>query len=510
MITPAISVLAAVEGLELAAPDVKALVLPVTLGILVGLFAVQRLGTGAVARLFGPIMIAWFAALALAGLAQLAAHPAILASVSPTYALAFVAGHPATAFATLGAVVLAVTGAEALYADMGHFGRPAISQAWFAIAFPALAVNYLGQGSLLLESPRFAGNPFYLLVPPWGRAAMVALATIATVIASQAVISGAFSLARQAVQLSFLPRLRIMHTSEREIGQVYVPAVNTVLFAGVLAIGVGFGSSARLAAAYGLAVTGTFVTTSVLFLAVARATWHWSVRRTAAAGGLLLLIDLTLLAASLTKVPDGGWLPLLIAAGAFVVLTTWRRGRDIVVRNRAHDVGPLAAYVDQLHRLEPPLLRLPGTAVFLDADPMSTPLALRAQVEHGHALHRAVILLTVATEPRAHVDASNRIQIKDLGRPDDGIVQVLARFGYKDRPDAPATLRLAAARGLALDVSNPSYYVSRTTLTPTNAPGMQPWRKRLYLGLARLAADPVAYFGLPDDRVVIMGTRVRL
>ena len=510
MITPAISVLAAVEGLEVAAPGVSGLVLPIAVGILLGLFAVQRLGTGAVSRLFGPIMLVWFGALAAVGVAQLAAHPAILVCVSPTYALAFVAGHPATAFVALGAVVLAVTGAEALYADMGHFGRPAIRRAWFAIAFPALALNYLGQGALLLDAPRSAADPFFLLVPSWGRAAMVALATVATVIASQAVISGAFSLARQAVQLSFLPRLRVVHTSEREIGQVYVPAINAVLLAGVLAIAVGFGSSARLAAAYGLAVTGTFVITSVLFLAVARSTWRWSARRTAAVGGLLLLVDTTFFAASLTKVADGGWLPLLVAAAAFVVMTTWRRGRDITIRSRARAVGPLAAYVEQLDALEPPLLRLPGTAVFLDADRTSTPLALRAHVERGHALHCAVILLVVTTEARAHVSPSARIAIDDLGRPDDGIVQVVARFGYKDRPDVPASLRLATDRGLTMDVGNPSYYVSQSALTVTGARGMRRWRKHLYAVLSNLSADPVAYFGLPDDRVVIMGSRVAL
>jgi KUP system potassium uptake protein len=508
MITPAISVLAAVEGLEVAAPDVKALVLPITLGILLALFAGQRLGTGAVAQLFGPIMVVWFGALAACGAAQLVAHPAILASLSPTYALEFVAGHPVTAFAALGAVVLAVTGAEALYADMGHFGRPAIARAWFAIAFPALALSYLGQGSLLLESPRSAADPFFLLVPGWGRAAMVVLATLATVIASQAMISGAFSLARQAVRLGFLPQLRIVHTSEHEIGQVYVPAINAVLLVGVVGIVLGFGSSARLAAAYGLAVTGTFVITSVLFLVVARSTWRWGAARTTAVGVVLLLADTTFFAASLTKVPNGGWLPLLIAGGAFVVLTTWRRGREIVNHSRARAVGPLAAYIGQLPAVEPPLQRLPGTAVFLDADRSSTPLALRAHVEHGHALHRAVILLVVATEPRAHVSPSERIEIDNLGRPDDGIVQVVARFGYKDRPDVPASLRLATSRGLTMDVENPSYYVSRSALVVSDRGGMRRWRKHLYVMLAKLAADPVAYFGLPDDRVVIMGSRV--
>jgi KUP system potassium uptake protein len=510
MITPAISVLAAVEGLEVAAPGIRVLVLPIAVGILLGLFAVQRLGTGAVSRLFGPIMAAWFAALALVGVAQLVPHPAILASVSPTYALAFVAGHPATAFAALGAVVLAVTGAEALYADMGHFGRGAIRRAWFAVAFPALALNYLGQGSLLLESPGSAAHPFFMLVPSWGRAAMVVLATMATVIASQAVISGAFSLARQAVRLHFLPRLRIVHTSDRQVGQVYVPAVNALLLAGVLAIVIGFGSSARLASAYGLAVTGTFAITSVLLLAVARSTWRWSVGRTAAVGGVLLLMDAAFFTACLTKVPDGGWLPLLIAAGVFVVLTTWRRGRDIVNRNRAREVGPLADYVARLPALEPPLQRVPGTAVFLDADTTSTPLALRAHVEQGHALHRQVILLSVLTEPRAHVAPAGRIRVDELGRRDDGIVQVIARFGYKDRPDVPAALRLASTRGLAMDVSDPSYYVSTSALTVTRARSMRRWRKHLYVVLAKLAADPVAFFGLPDDRVVIMGSRVRL
>jgi KUP system potassium uptake protein len=510
MITPAISVLSAVEGLGVAAPAVKPLVLPLALGVLLSLFAFQRVGTDAVSRLFGPIMLAWFATLGLVGIAQLATHPAILAAVSPSYALLFVAGHPVTAGASLGAVVLAVTGAEALYADMGHFGRPAIWRAWFLVAFPALALNYLGQAALLLQSPRNAGDPFYLLVPPWGRGAMVVLATVATVIASQAVISGAFSLARQAVRLGFLPRLRVRHTSEQAIGQIYVPAINALLLAGVLAIVLAFGSSARLAAAYGLAVTGTFLTTTILFLAIARSTWGWTTRRTAIVGGALLLMDGALFGAGLTKVASGGWLPLLIGLGALLVMTTWRRGRALVANSRARALGPLAAYVEALHTQRPPLQRLPGTAVFLEANPHGTPLALHAQVTHGRALHREVVLCVVVTEPRAHVPSSERIEFKTLGKPDDRIAQVIAHFGYKDPPDVPAALRLAVAQGLPLDVANPSYYVSRSALAVTPTGGMWRWRKHLFVTLAKLAADPVAYFKLPDDSVVVMGSRVTL
>lgn len=510
MITPAISVLSAVEGLELAAPQVKSLVVPITLVILTALFVSQRLGTTAVARFFGPVMVVWFLAIATAGSAELARDPGILRALSPTYGALFILDHPGVSFLALGAIVLTVTGAEALYADMGHFGRPAIRRAWFALVFPALALNYLGQGALLLRSPQSSREPFYLLIPSWGRLPMVILATAATVIASQAVISGAFSLARQAVRLGFLPRLTIKHTSDREIGQVYVPAINMTLFAGVVAIVLGFGSSARLASAYGIAVTGTFAITTVLFVVVARRAMGWSRERTLALAIPLLIVDVTFFAANLTKVADGGWLPLLIAVGAFVVLMTWRRGRELVTANRTRQEGALQSYIDQLNMAEPPLQRLAGTAVYLGADKATTPLALRAHVEHSHALHEEVVIVSVVTDQRAHVPETERVDIDGLGWSEDRIVHVTARFGFKDRHDVPAALDRAVAEGLALDVSNPSYFVSRISLKRTDAPGMARWRKRLFLSFAKLAANPVEYFGLPDDRVVILGSRVTL
>ena len=507
MITPAISVLSAVEGVRIAAPGVGSVVVPVTVAILGVLFAVQRFGTAAVARFFGPVMAVWFAALALLGLVQVVGHPSILRAVSPTYGLAFLSGHPGSSFIALGAIVLAVTGAEALYADMGHFGRAPIRRAWFWLVFPALALNYLGQGSLVLATPAGASNPFYLLVPGWGRTPMVILATAATVIASQALISGTFSVARQAVGLGFLPRLTIVHTSDREIGQVYVPAINALLVTGVVAIVVLFGSAQRLASAYGLAVTGTFVITSALFLVVARGSLGWTLRRTVVVGTLLVTVNLAFLAANLTKIASGGWVPLAIALGAFTVLTTWHRGSVTVERNRALETGPLGPYVDHLGSLRPPLLRLPGTGVFLSSDAELTPLAMTAQVGHAHALHDQVIVLTVVIEQRAHVPVADRIVIGDLSRPGRRVLQVTERYGFKDRLDVPGDLRLAVG-GLAIDLSDPTYYLSRMSLVPTSAAGMPRWRKRLFLAIAKNAADPAEYFALPDDRVVILGARV--
>jgi KUP system potassium uptake protein len=507
MITPAISVLSAVEGVELDAPGLKSAVVPIALVILTGLFAVQHFGTSILARCFGPVMAAWFSVLALVGALQLAAHPAILRAVSPTYGLEFLVRRPGIAFVALGAVVLAVTGAEALYADMGHFGRPAIRRAWFWLVFPALSLNYLGQGSLILQTPGAVASPFYLLAPDWGRTPLVVLATAATVIASQALISGTFSLAREAHHLGYLPRLTIVHTSEGQIGQVYVPAINALLFVAVVGIVLGFGSSQHLAAAYGLAVTGTFVITSVLFLVIARRSLGWTARRTAAIAAVLLTVDLTLFAANFHKIVAGGWLPLIIGLGAFTVMTTWHRGVAIVIGNRARDVGPLPAYVDALADLQPPLLRLRGTAVFLSADKAAAPLAFREHVEHLHALHEAVVILAVVTEQRAHVPIAERIVVDSLGRPDDHIVRLTARYGFKDRVDVPACLRVAAGHGLPVDVANPLYFVSRTNLKRTPAPGMRQWRKRLFVLTARNAADPVECFALPDDRVIILGAR---
>jgi KUP system potassium uptake protein len=511
MITPAISVLSAVEGLEVAAPTLDSLVVPITLVILTALFAIQRFGTGAVGRLFGPVMGVWFAILALAGLRQVVAHPGILRSLSPTYGISFMFDHGSVAFIALGSVVLTVTGAEALYADMGHFGRSPIRRAWFAVVFPALILNYMGQGALILHTPRAIDNPFFLLFPHWGRVPMVIVATAATVIASQAVISGAFSVTRQAVQLGFLPRLTILHTSREEVGQVYAPGVNWGIFAAVVALVVGFGSSARLASAYGIAVTGTLAIDTLLFFVVVRYLWRKPLWLVLAGAALFLTVDLTFLSANLTKVLHGGWFPLSIAFVVFVVLTTWQRGREIVTRNRTDEEGPLRAFVEEVRAMEPPVYRAPRTGVFLNANIETTPLALRANLEHNHTVHASVVIVSVQTLRVPHVAGGERVTVDDLGYQDDGITHITARFGFQDTIDVPATLRMAAkhVEG-AIDVDRASYFLSRITIVPTGAPGMAPWRKKLFVAIARNAANPVVYFGLPDDRTVVMGSQIEL
>jgi KUP system potassium uptake protein len=511
MITPAISVLSAVEGLKVAAPALESVVIEITLVIITVLFLIQRFGTGAVGRLFGPVMGVWFTVLAVAGAAQVAHDPGILRAVSPTYGVSFLVEHGGVAFAALGSVVLAVTGAEALYADMGHFGRPPIRRAWFAVVFPALILNYMGQGALILRSPGAVDNPFFLLFPHWSRLPMVVLATVATVIASQAVISGAFSVTRQAVQLGFLPRLTILHTSRHEVGQVYVPAVNWGIFAAVVALVVGFGSAEHLASAYGIAVTGTLAIDTVLFFVVVRALWHkpwWLVGLGAAA---FLTVDLTFFAANLPKVLHGGWFPLLIALVVFVVLTTWQRGREIVTRNRTEEEGPLRAFVEEVHALDPPAYRPPRTGVFLNANIDTTPLALRANLEHNRAVHENVVIVSVQTLRVPHVPEEDRVTVDDLGYRDDGMTHLSVCYGFQDMIDIPRTLRLAAHRMESdVDLDAVSYFISRITIVATDAPGMARWRKKLFTLIARNAADPVPYFGLPDDRTVVMGSHIEL
>jgi KUP system potassium uptake protein len=511
MITPAISVLSAVEGLEVAAPSLEHLVVPITLVILTSLFAIQRFGTGAVGRAFGPVMGMWFAILALAGLAKVAEHPGILRAISPTYGISFLFEHGHVAFIALGSVVLTITGAEALYADMGHFGRAPIRRAWFAFVFPALILNYMGQGALIVDSPRAIDNPFFLLFPHWARIPMVLAATAATVIASQAVISGAFSVTRQAVRLGFLPRLTIRHTSRSEVGQVYVPAVNWGIFAAVVALVVGFGSSAALASAYGIAVTGTLAIDTLLFFVVVRHVWHKPMWLAVSGCALFLVVDLTFFSANLTKVLHGGWFPLSIAVVVFVVLTTWQRGREIVTRNRTEEEGPLRTFVEEIRAMDPPVYRAPGTAVFLNANIETTPLALRANVEHNHTVHRSVVIMSIETERVPHVPVDERVSVDDLGYRDDGITHVTARYGFMDKIDVPATLRMAAEdlEG-ELDLDRASYFLSRISIVGTDAPGMSRWRKRLFIAIARNAANPVTLFGLPDDQTVVLSSHVEV
>jgi KUP system potassium uptake protein len=511
VITPAISVLAAVEGLDVAAPTLSSLVVPVALAILAGLFAVQRYGTGSVGLMFGPIMSVWFGAIALSGLHQVAEHPGILAALSPAYGVRMFVDHPGVTFIALASVVLTITGAEALYADIGHFGRSPIRRAWFALVFPALTLNYMGQGALILEAPEAIRNPFFLLVPQWARVPMVLLATAATVIASQAVISGVFSVTHKAAQLGFLPRLTIRHTSARHAGQVYVPAVNWLLFAVVAALVVGFGSSEDLASAYGIAVTGTMTITTVLFLVVVRALWRRPLWQVIAGALAFLAVDLALFSATLTKVSSGGWLPLAVAAAVFTVLSTWRRGREAVTRNRIEEEGPLRDFVQETRGLDPPVYRAPGTAVFLTDNPDTTPLAARANVEHNHVLHETVVIVSVEMTQSPHVAPGDLLVVDDLGYRDDGITRMTTRFGFRDQPNIPLAL-LQAARQVerTLDVERASYFLSRITIVPTNSPVMRAWRKKLFIRLARNEADPSRYFRLPEDRTITMGSLIEL
>ncbi|CAN5635765.1 potassium transporter Kup [soil metagenome] len=511
MITPAISVLSAVEGLEVASPDLKSLVVPITLVVITALFAIQRFGTEAVGRLFGPVMALWFTILAVAGLAKVIEGPGILKALSPHYGVQFFIDNGSVAFLALGAVVLAVTGAEALYADMGHFGRPAISRAWFFFVFPALTLNYMGQGALILDSPKAIEGSFFLLMPEWARVPMVLLATLAAVIASQAVISGAFSVTRQAVQLGFLPRLRIRHTSEAE-GQIYVPAVNGILFVAVVALVVGFGTSAGLASAYGIAVTGTLAIDTILFFVVVRMLWHKPLWLVLSGATAFLIVDLAFFGANVPKVVEGGWFPLVLALVVFTLLTTWQRGRELVAAKRAQEEGLLRDFVEQLHAMDPPVYRAPGTAICLNVGKQTTPLALRENLDHNHVLHQCVVIVSVETLRIPHVHRAERVVVDELGYEDDGILHLTLRYGFQDNQNVPAALLQAHGQGLEvdIDVANATYFVSRITITRGDDPVMRPWRKKLFLALSRTSVSPVELFGLPEHRIVTMGSYIEL
>ena len=510
MITPAISVTSAVEGLNVATPGLSHLVVPISLGILVGLFAIQRHGTGAVGWLFGPVILVWFSAIGLLGAREVIAHPGVLEGLSPVWGARFIVDHGVAAFLTLGGVVLAVTGAEALYADRGHFGAAPIRMTWFGIVFPAVLLSYLGQGALILAHPRTITNPFYLLVPSWGRVAMVFLATGATIIASQAAITGSFSMARQAVQLGFLPRLRISHTSKVE-GQVYVPLVSWGLAVGVAALVLIFQKSSSLADIYGVAVTGTFILDTVLFLAVARALWHTATWKLVLIGSVFLTVEVSFFSSNLTKIGHGAWIPLCAGVVAAVVMITWRRGREIVTRNRDLEEGPLEDFLYQVRMADPPVHRVRNVAVYLSPGKTTTPLALKADVEHHSVLHEKILIVSVDSVSVPHVDVAERFAIDTLGSGLFKVIHVTLRVGYQDRADVPAALTMARKRGLLernLDVEHASYFVSRITIAPTRAPGMRRWRKLLFTMMARNAASPISHFGLPDDRTVIVGSHI--
>ena len=512
MITPAISVLSAVEGLKVVDPGLAHLVVPISLGILVGLFAIQRYGTGAVGWLFGPVILVWFTVIGITGGREVVQHPGVIEGLSPTWGVRFMVDHGVAAFLTLGAVVLAVTGAETLYADRGHFGKGPIRFTWLLIVLPALLLNYLGQAALILAHPHSISNPFLLLVPGWGRFAMVILATVATIIASQAALTGSFSVAKQAAQLGFLPRLRIVHTSKVE-GQIYVPAVNWALCIGVAALVLAFQASAKLADIYGVAVTGTFILNTLLFLAIARSLWRTPRWKLAGLGALFLTVEIAFFSSNLAKIAHGAWLSLGVGAVISVVMITWRHGREIVTRNRTAREGPLRELLDALPASDPPISRVAGTAIFLNPSTETTPLALRAVVEHNHALHEKVVIVSVETVSLPHVDEADQFTVEVLGHGVFKLTHVTMRCGYRDVQDIPRALALARKRGLLarnLDLEHASYFLSRITITPSDAPGMQRWRKKLFVAMARNAASPIETFGLPTERTVIIGSQVTI
>ena len=505
MITPAITVLGAVEGLKVVTPVLDPYVVPVAVAILIGVFAIQRHGTHRVGGLFGPIMILWFMAIAVLGIVQMIRQPVVLAAVDPRHAIAFFAENGWHGFAVLGAVFLVVTGGEALYADMGHFGKRPIRYAWFGLVLPALLLNYFGQGALLLSNPAAAEQPFFLLAPGWALVPMVCLATAAAIIASQALISGAFSLTQQAIQLGYCPRLDIDHTSHHEMGQVYVPQVNWALMLSTIAIVVGFGSSSSLAAAYGIAVTLTMIITAVLLQVVATERWGWPPALAYAVTGIFLTIDLAFFGANVLKIAHGGWLPLVIGALLFTLMTTWKTGRRLVAARLTARAVPIEDFLAAVAATPP--ARVPGTAVFMTAQPQGTPPALAHNLRYNKVLHEHVVTLTVTTQPVPHVPEAQRVTVRPLGH---GVFEVVARYGFMEDPNVPAALARAHEEGLALDEGDVTYFLGRETLVVTRTRGMATWREKLFALMARNAVRATTYFRLPPERVVELGVQVEL
>ncbi|MBV9556327.1 MAG: potassium transporter Kup [Pseudolabrys sp.] len=503
IITPALSVLSAVEGLKVVTPAFDAYIVPMTVVILVGLFAVQSRGTASVAAFFGPIMVLWFAAIGAIGLWHVARNPAVLLAFNPVYAVDFLLHHGIIGFYTLGAVFLCVTGAEALYADLGHFGRSPIRFAWLFAVVPTLFLNYLGQGALVLADPKAVENPFFLLYPDWAQLPMVLLATAATVIASQAVITGAYSLTQQAIQLGLLPRFEIRHTSEALFGQIYMPRINTLLLIGVLLLVALFRSSSALASAYGIAVTGTMVVTGMMAIVVVNKVWKWSLTAALALMLPFLFIDLTFLAANLLKVVEGGWMPLALGAIVMVVMYTWRRGSRLLYDKTRKLEMPLDALVARLEKKSP--TRVPGTAVFLTSDPASAPTALLHSLKHYKVLHEHNIILTVETTPTPRLDPAERVEIMPISAT---FSRVVLRFGFMEQPNIPRALGLARKQGWTFDIMSTSFFLSRRTLRPAVQSGMPRWQDRLFIQLTRAANDATDYFQIPTGRVVEIGTQV--
>jgi KUP system potassium uptake protein len=505
VITPALSVLSAIEGIKIVTPTFDPYVVPLTVVILIVLFAVQSRGTASVAALFGPVMLIWFAAIAGAGLWHIAADPSVLAAISPVYGVAFLASHGIIGLVTLGAVFLAVTGAEALYADLGHFGRRPIQAAWAAVVLPSLALNYLGQGALVLADPKSIENPFFLMFPDWALIPMVALATAATVIASQAVITGAYSLTQQAIQLGLLPRFEIRHTSATQVGQIYLPRVNGLLLAGVLLLVMLFRSSSALASAYGIAVTGTMVVTGLMAIVVVYRGWHWPLWAALALIVPFLLIDLTFLGANLLKVFEGGWMPLLLGAIVMVMMYTWRRGSRLLFEKTRKTEVPLDPLVATLERKPPHIV--PGTAVFFTSDPSCAPTAMMHSLKHYKVLHEKNVILTIEHVGVPRVDPAERVQIEPLG---ETFSRVRLKFGFMESPNVPKALAIARRLGWQFDIMKTSFFLSRRALKPAANSGMPRWQDRLFIMLARSANDATDYFQIPTERVVEVGTQVTI
>ena len=508
VITPAISVLSAVEGLEVAAPGLHRYVVPVTLVVITLLFAAQRFGTATVGRWFGPITLLWFAVLAVLGVVHIAKNPAVLVALSPHHALGFIAAEPGVAFVALGAIVLCVTGAEALYADLGHFGKKPIRLAWFTVVMPALLLNYFGQGAMLLRQPENVANPFYEMAPQWALFPLIGLATAATVIASQALITAAFSVTKQAVQLGYIPRLRLLHTSVRASGQIYIPFVNWSLYACVVFAVVVFGSSSALASAYGIAVTIDMTITTVMTFFVIRYAWKLPLALCVAATGGFLVVDLVFLSANILKVFDGGWFPLAIGVLLFVLMTTWKTGRRLMGEKLRDEAIELEPFIESLF-IAPPV-RVPGTAVFLSAEKGSTPFALLHNLKHNKVLHEQNLFVTVEHHELPWIGFDRRVEVAPLGH---DCWQVTLHFGFKNEPDVPEALKLLAGRGIVLDPMETSYFLSRDTVVPAPRAaraGMAPWREKLFASMHRNAAGAADFLHLPTNRIVELGTKLEI
>jgi KUP system potassium uptake protein len=505
MITPAITVLGAMEGLEIATPEIKPYVVPLTIAVIVMLFSCQRFGTGKVGRIFGPVTLLWFLTLASLGIVNISKAPEVLRAVNPMWAFNLFRENGWEAFVVLGSVFLVVTGGEALYADMGHFGRKPIKIAWLSIVLPSLLLNYFGQGSLLLSNPSAADNPFYRMAPVWALYPLVVLATAAGVIASQALISGAFSITMQAIQLGYSPRMQIDHTSASERGQVYMPRVNWFLMICSIGLVVGFKTSSNLAGAYGIAVALTMLITIFLFFTAARRTWHWPVAKVGAFCLLFLLIEIPFAGANALKIPHGGWFPLLVAAIIFTLMATWKTGRQLLGKRLRAGVLPLSMFLDEIKTQSPP--RVKGIAIFLAGNPDGTPLALMHNLKHNKVLHERVIIMTLMPLDEPHIDPADRVRIEQL---ESNFSRIIARFGFMEDPDVPEVLEACRAKGLDLDEQQITFFLSRETIIATRHPGMFMWREKLFSLMSRNAQSATAFFRLPPNRVVELGMQVEI